>query len=83
MKATQAKELTNDSRKVDMSVYYGKIEAAARRGESSVQINLVGISANHPDLIINTLKDDGYAVHHEEGYDQRDDMSWNFLSVSW
>ena len=82
MKAIEARRLT-DSYSIHMERIYEKIEAAARKGDSQVTVRNDCYYQRDVDRVIKQLRADGYTVKHEQGHDQRENVSWDYLIVSW
>lgn len=85
MKAYEARTLTEKSCNSSSSMYlthaYEHIGRQASNGLSMV-------SLNSPDSltigsVMDQLRKDGYKVERNNGYDQRDDTSWDYLNISW
>jgi hypothetical protein len=81
--AEEAKSFTKVARVIDMRGIYDNIRCAAKKGDSTIIFDLEGNYAKFVDEIVKTLKKDGYAVKHHNGYDQRDGDAWNYLSINW
>lgn len=82
MKANEARKLT-DSYSIGMEQVYKKIKAAATNGNDSVNVGSRDYNPRDVLRVIAQLKNDGYTVKREQGYDQRDNESWDYLTVSW
>jgi len=82
MKATEARKLT-DAYSIRVERVYEKIEAAARRGDSQITVGNDCYCQRDVDRVIKQLRANGYTVKREQGYDQRDNESWDYLIVSW
>jgi hypothetical protein len=80
MHAKEARKLVEQSAVCDLKPVFQKIRVAAEFGSRSVNISLNELSA---DFVIDSLKREGYTVKREQGYDQRDNESWDYLIVSW
>lgn len=85
MKATEALKITESAFSSKQAAYlnniYKKIEITANQGSKQLKVNS---STDHPvDSIIRILKNNGYTVTREAGYDHRDGTSWDVLIISW
>ena len=81
MTAIEARALTDSARTCSVDPILAKIKAAASTGHESLQLD--GVNVLHRDFIIKKLKEMGYTVKHNSGYDQRDRDSWDYLVISW
>ena len=83
MNATQARELTEKARNVDITRIYQAIESAAKKGKDSVQIETEEWkTTNSVDNVMVALQSNGYKVKREFGSDQREG-DWDYILVSW
>jgi hypothetical protein len=85
MNASEARTLTEKACNSSSSIYlthaYEHITKQASNGLSMV-------SLKSPDSltigsVMDQLRKDGYKVERNNGYDQRDGTSWDFLNISW
>ena len=85
MKASDARNLTDTAFSSGKIIYlkniYKTIEQAANKGING--INVKSPAENIVESVIVQLKNDGYVVKRENGYDQRDGDSWDQLYISW
>ena len=85
MKASDARKLTDTAFSSGKITYlknlYKTIEQAANTGINA--INVKSPAENIVGSVIVQLKNDGYVVKRENGYDQRDRDSWDQLYISW
>ena len=85
MKASDARNLTDTAFSSGKITYlknlYKTIEQAANTGINA--INVKSPAENIVGSVIVQLKNDGYVVKRENGYDQRDRDSWDQLYISW
>lgn len=83
MKASDARNLTDTAFSSGKITYlknlYKTIEQAANTGINA--INVKSPAENIVGSVIVQLKNDGYVVKRDNGYDQRD--SWDQLYISW
>jgi hypothetical protein len=82
MKASEARKLT-DAYSTSMDRVYNKIKAAATMGAESVNVGKDDYCSRDVLRVIHELEMNGYKVKREQGYDQRDGQSWDYLIVSW
>lgn len=83
MKASEAKEITNNARNIDLTPIFGKIKASAMAGETVTAFPLDGVFAKNASDIIQRLRKEGYTVKREQGHDCRDSSSWDNLLIVW
>lgn len=85
MLASDARNLTDTAFSSGKITYlkniYKTIEQAANTGINA--INVKSPAENIVGSVIVQLKNDGYVVKRENGYDQRDRDSWDQLYISW
>jgi len=62
---------------------FSAISNATEKGIRDCQIDVTSKFESLLPAIIKHLKSLGYDVKHNSGYDQRDNDSWNYLSISW
>ncbi len=84
MHAHEARKLTENANKVDMSEIYKRITSQADAGHASVSID---VKKWNNGVKVGIVKDEleklGYKVKRSQGYDQRDRDSWDTLEISW
>jgi len=83
MKASEARRLSDNANHANLSSLLQKIEAAARKGETSIRESLGDATTEYIKSAKEQLKALGYTVSHESGYDQRDQQSWNYFIITW
>ena len=66
-----------------MERVYNKIKAAASDGDDMVNVGNDDFCPRDVCRVIAELESNGYKVKREQGYDQRDQESWDYLIVSW
>ena len=85
MKASDARNLTDTAFSSGKITYlknlYKTIEQAANTGINA--INVKSPAENIVGSVIVQLKNDGYVVKRDNGYDQRDRGCWDQLYISW
>jgi len=85
MKASDARKLTDTAFSSEKITYlkniYKDIEQSATEGLTVV--NVKSPPKNLVESVIVQLKNDGYVVKRNNGYDQRDGDSWDQLYISW
>lgn len=85
MKASEARNLTDTAFSSEKITYlkniYKTIEQAANTGINA--INVESPAENIVGSVMVQLKNDGYVVERNNGYDQRDRDSWDQLYISW
>jgi len=85
MKASDARNLTDTAFSSEKITYlknlYKTIEQAANRGINGVNVKCP--AENLVESVMVQLKNDGYVVRRENGYDQRDRDSWDKLYINW
>ena len=85
MKASDARNLTDTAFSSEKITYlknlYKDIERAANKGING--INVESPTENLVESVIVQLKNDGYVVKRNNGYDHRDGDSWDQLYISW
>jgi hypothetical protein len=85
MKASDARNLTDTAFSSEKITYlknlYKTIEQAANRGINGV--NVKSPAENLVESVMVQLKNDGYVVRRDTGYDQRDNDSWDQLYINW
>lgn len=85
MKASDSRNLTDTAFSSGKITYlkniYKTIEQAANTGINA--INVKSPAENIVGSVIVQLKNDGYVVRRENGYDQRDRDSWDQLYINW
>lgn len=85
MKASEARNLTDTAFSSEKITYlnnlYKVIEQTALQGISIV--NVKSPAENLVDSVMVQLKNAGYVVERNNGYDQRDRDSWDYLNISW
>jgi hypothetical protein len=88
MKASEARKVAEESKtKFSTSCLdkiYATVNKAAKSGKSVITYDVTDSNESaFIKEIIATLKNDGYKVEHQTGYDQRDRDSWNYLVINW
>jgi len=85
MKASDARKLTDTAFSSEKITYlknlYKTIEQAAKRGINGVNVKCP--AENLVESVMVQLKNDGYVVRRDTGYDQRDNDSWDKLYINW
>ena len=85
MKASEARNLTDTAFSSEKITYlkniYKTIEQAANTGINA--INVESPAENIVGSVMVQLKNDGYVVERNNGYDQRDRDSWDQLYIAW
>jgi hypothetical protein len=85
MKASDAHNLTDTAFSSEKITYlknlYKDIEQAANKGINGV--NVKSPTENLVESVMVQLKNDGYVVRRDTGYDQRDRDSWDQLYINW
>jgi hypothetical protein len=83
MKANEARKLANAYAIGGMDKIYAAIKSAATKGDTSVSLGRTFFEVRDTDRVKAQLVGDGYTVKREQGYDQREQDSWDYLIVSW
>ena len=85
MKASEARNLTDTAFSSEKITYlknlYKVIEQTALQGIS--RVNVESPAENLVESVMVQLKNDGYVVERNNGYDQRDRDSWDQLYIAW
>ena len=82
MKATEARQLTK-AYSVGMEKIYAAIQSAAVKGDTTTSVGRTHFEVRDTQRVMDQLVADGYTVKREQGHDQRDNESWDYLIVSW
>lgn len=81
--AEEARKLTDSSRNVSMKPIFDKIKKSAQNGDVNVNFDLTDNQSKYVDIIIKKLESLGYKVSRQNGYDQRENTSWDYLYINW
>lgn len=81
--ANQARKLSEEGRKVDLTRIYKKIEEAARKGDCMLHLDITADIQKGVNYIMSELVLKGFTVKRNNGSDFRDSSSWDYLVISW
>lgn len=88
MTAKEAKIISENSKssvyKLELEKIYTLIGEIANKGGVTANYDLrTNIPITLIKGLIQKLNDDGYTVERSHGYDQRDEVSWDYLIIQW
>ena len=87
MKASEAAEISQNSsrytRDIILRDIFGKIKIEATAGKTILSFSIAQYKNIDSIVLINALKELGYEVKRNHGYDQRDNESWDYLAIEW
>jgi ACT domain-containing protein len=66
-----------------MKLIFDKIKKSAQNGDVNVNFDLTDNQSKCADMIIKKLESLGYKVSRQNGYDQRENTSWDYLYINW